>query len=217
MGDETNIDGKYQVPPGNLEAEFVDEAQLVLINIRGIKDLEELQLAEEECLARAYEQLLSEVRVDTPLTTALIQHVHQSIFNDLYEWAGHWRTVQISKPGAIWPPPQFLDRAMKDFEEQVLTKFPASSLSDEAAFCEEVSEIQGEFLAVHPYREGNARTIKLLTNLLAAQTNRPLLAYDSSDAGSQNYIEAAKAALLTKGYDLLRAIVCEALQQAEQS
>ena len=54
--------------------------------------------------------------------------------------------------------------------------------------------IQGEFLVIHPFREGNARTIKLMTNLLAAQTDRPLLEYGTSQEKVERYTEGAKAA-----------------------
>jgi cell filamentation protein len=216
MSDE-RIHDRYQVPPGNVEAEFVDEDKNVLVNKPGITDLETLQIAEEEFLAKAYEQLLAEVRMDTPMTGDLIRHVHQTIFGDLFEWAGRWRTVQISKPGAIWPPPQFLDQAMKDFERQLLAKYPAGKLTDEIEFCRAIGEIQGEFLAIHPFREGNALTIKLLTDLVSIQTGRPLLVYDASAAGQNNYIEAAKAALLKKDFHPMAGIIQQALNQAERT
>lgn len=56
------------------------------------------------------------------------------------------------------------------------------------------AEIQGEFLVIHPFREGNARTIKLATDLLAVQTGRLPLTYDQSETGTRTYIEAAKTA-----------------------
>ncbi len=217
MTDDSDIGDRYQVPPGHVEAEFVDEACLVLVNKPGITNLEELQRAEEAALARAYERLLSEVRVDTPMTSPLIRHIHATIFGELFEWAGRWRTVQISKPGAIWPPPQFIDRAMTDFEQNVLAQSPRQRLDEDAAFCAAVGVIQGEFLAIHPFREGNARTIKLMTNLLAVQTGKPMLAYDSSKAGSEAYIAAAQAALLQKDYQPLTTMAEEALQRARNS
>lgn len=197
MGEESIAD-KYQVPAGNVEAEFVDADGLVLVNKKSITDLESLQIAEEEALALAYGTLLAELRLDTPLTCDLLRYIHQCIFGDLFDWAGRWRTVQISKPGAIWPPPQYLNEAMRSFERDVLVRHPADSLSRDEAFCSGVGEIQGEFLAIHPFREGNARTIKLATNLLAAQTGRPFLVYDDSEAGQRQYVSAARAALLQK-------------------
>lgn len=145
---------------------------------------------------------------------ACIRGIHASIFSDLFAWAGRWRTVQISKPGAIWPPPHYLDEAMQSFESDVLMKYPAESLTTEDAFCAGLAGIQGEFLAIHPFREGNARTIKLLTDLLAAQTGRPLLAYDTSEAGCHEYIEAARTALIGQGYAPLETIIRQALHQA---
>ena len=205
---------RYDVT-GNVEAQYADAAQTVLVNKKGITDLVTLQILEEECLAKAYETLLSKVRTDTPMTCDLLRHIHKRIFGELYEWAGRWRTVTISKPGAVWPPPDFLDPAMEAFERQVLGKFRAGSLQSDEQFCSAAGEIQGEFLAIHPFREGNARTIKLMTNLLAAQTGRPLLPYDDSDEGSSWYIEAAEAAIL-KDYRPMAEVIRGALARAKQ-
>ena len=152
----------------------------------------------------------------TPLLScALLRHIHHSIFGDLYEWAGRWRTVRISKPGVTWPPPDFLENAMQEFEQTVLQRYPASSLSTDQAFCEAVGHIQGEFLAIHPFREGNARTIKLATNLLAAQTKRPPLLYDERKEGKRRYIAAANAAIL-RDFIPLTEIISAALRAAAQ-
>lgn len=205
--------GRYSVS-GNVEAEFVDAAQTILVNRPGITDLETLQIAEEEALASAYESLLAEVRMDTPISCGLIRHAHHCIFAGLYEWAGRWRTLQISKGTTVWPAAQFLDQSMIDFEHTVLAAYPASALDDDGAFCRAAGVIQGEFLAIHPFREGNARTIKLVTNLLAAQTGRPLLIYDSTNTGTDRYIAAAKAAFARKNYEPMTGIIRQALQDS---
>jgi cell filamentation protein len=204
---------KYDVS-GNLEAQYVDEARQILVNKRGIADLQTLQIAEEEGLNRAYATLLSEVRLDTRISCDLTRHVHERIFGDLYEWAGRWRTVQISKPGAIWPAAQFLDESMKTFETEVFSKYARELPLDDEAFCNLIGEVQGEFLAVHPFREGNARTIKLVTDLMAAQTGRPVLRYDQSGEGQARYIRAASAALVKKDYSPMVEIIREAFRSA---
>lgn len=205
---------RYDVS-GNLEALYMDAHGAVLVNKPGITDLETLQIAEEEALARAYESLLRDVRVDTPITCGLIRLAHERIFGGLFHWAGRWRTVWLQKPGVTWPPPDFLDEAMAVFELAVLKKYPASQLADDEAFCAAVGEIQGEFLVIHPFREGNARTIKLVTNLLAVQSGRPLLVYDQSEAGRDAYIEGAKAAF-KRDYSRLAAIIRQALAAARR-
>jgi cell filamentation protein len=88
-------------------------------------------------------------------------------------------------------------------------------LADNDVFCAASSEIHGEFLSIHPFREGNARTIKLMNNLLAAQTGRPLLAYDMSSVGQNSYIDAARAALAKQDYKPLETIIRQALETAK--
>ena len=91
------------------------------------------------------------------------------------------------------PAPRFSTAVyMEEFERQFLQKHRPETITSDEEFCAAVAEIQGEFLVMHPFREGNARTIKLLTDLLVAQTGRPLLVYDQTDAGRDQYISAAK-------------------------
>lgn len=201
---------------GGLENEYMDHEQKVLKNKKGIADLQTLYIEEEKTLGKAYEILLNEVRSDTPITSELILYVHRTVFVDLYEWAGQWRTVTISKPGVTWPPPDFLHEAMQSFQNEVLNRYPATSLKNDDVFCRALGHIQGEFLAIHPFREGNARTIKLVTDLLGAQTNRPLLIYNDSDAGKSRYINAAKAALV-QDFDPMTLVIKDALTAARRS
>lgn len=192
----------------------MDKAQRVLKNKKGIKILEDLQIAEEDALVAAYRILFGEIRAQALLTTVLIGHIHETIFGELYDWAGRWRTVRISKPGVMWPPPDFLEEAMQEFERNVLAKYPARSLQSDEQFCRAMGHIQGEFLAIHPFREGNARTIKLLTDILATQTRRPILRYDTSPRGRRLYIAAASVALVEKNYEPMMIIVSEGLERA---
>jgi len=205
---------RYDVS-GNVEGQYVDEGQTVLVNKHGITTLAALQLAEEAALLSAYETLLDEVRMTTQMTCDLLCHIHGRIFGDLYDWAGRWRTVNISKPGITWPPPGFIPENMQVLERDVLRKYPASALNDDEAFCRAAAEIQGEFLVIHPFREGNARTIKLLTDMLAAQTRRPLLIYDQSNAGRDRYIAAASAAF-KRDYRPMTDVLRQALAESQK-
>ncbi|MGD9649056.1 MAG: hypothetical protein AB7U73_25320 [Pirellulales bacterium] len=106
---------RYDVS-GNVEAEYVDADEMVLKNKLGITELAALPAREEDALVDAYEILFGEVTKQTPLTCELLRHIHATIFGNLYDWAGRWRTVWIQKPGVTWPPPDFLDQAMAEFE-----------------------------------------------------------------------------------------------------
>jgi cell filamentation protein len=105
---------------------------------------------------------------------------------------------------------------MAAFEAKVLAKYPASALADEDVFVHVLAEIQGEFLVIHPFREGNARTIKLACDLLSSQTDRTILRYDESEPGRAAYIDAAKAAF-KRNYDPLIRLIGEALERGRQA
>lgn len=213
---QPQLPSRYASSGDDSESDFVDADRTVLANLLGITDLDTLHRKEEESLAAAYELLLAEVETDTPMTSELIRYIHWRIFGDLYRWGGRWRTVWISKPGVTWPPPDHLEVAMRDFDVRVLSKYPAASLSRDDEFCDAAGHLQGEFLAIHPFREGNARTIKLLTDLLAVQTGRRILLYDASDDGRNRYIAAARDAML-ENYVPMVGVFRDALRNARQA
>ena len=105
---------------------------------------------------------------------------------------------------------------MESYERDVLRKYPSAALQRDEAFCAAVAQIQGELLVIHPFREGNARTIKLMTDILAEQTGRPFLVYDRSERGQDEYIAAAKAAF-KKEYGQMEAILRSALERAQKT
>jgi cell filamentation protein len=200
---------------GNAESQYADAKETVLQNKLGITDLATLQAAEEKALACAYRDFFRETRTDTPITCDLLRRIHARIFGDIYEWAGNWRTVWIKKPGIHCCVPELLDRSMEIFERDVLRKCSARTLAEEKSFCATAGEIQGEFLVIRPFREGNARTIKLMTDLLAVQTARPLQVYDGSGDGQAAYIHAAQAAF-QRSYLPMAAIITAALERARR-
>lgn len=177
------------------ETKFVDKQRKVLVNKLGITKLRQLHIREEEGLVDCYQRMIKRVRFDTPLSNALICEIHREIFGHIFEWAGKWRASWISKEQTVWANPAHIDSLMQTFEAEILQRAPLSQTINDDEFCSIVALIQGEFLTIHPFREGNARTIKVLTDLYAVQTGRRFLVYDQSDAGQQEYIHAAIAAM----------------------
>src|SRR5882672_1903523 len=81
----------------------------VLINIPGIRD--GARLARFEAVSTAQ-------RADEPLPRGLlsIRHyraVHHHLFQDVYAWAGEFRTVRLSKDGNPFCYPEYIGREMK--------------------------------------------------------------------------------------------------------
>lgn len=73
----------------------------VLKNLPGIDDRDRLERF--EAIATAYR--ISELRfipIRGTLDLTGFQHIHWHIFQDLYAWAGEFRTVDIRKEGEFW-------------------------------------------------------------------------------------------------------------------
>src|SRR5215831_3823059 len=83
----------------------------VLKNLRGLTDPRELEAFE----GRSTHRRLAEL-IETPLSGRFdIAHftaIHRYIFQDVFEWAGQFRTVDISKGGHLFGRAVFLESAL---------------------------------------------------------------------------------------------------------
>ena len=164
-------------------------------------------------MAQAYEALLGEVRIDTPMTCDLLRHIHARIFGDLYHWAGRWRTVWIRKPGVTWPPPDFLDKNMHAFVWAVLHNYPASDFKTMPRSVRRRVKSRVSSSSSTPFGKATPERSSWRPDLLAAQTGRPPLIYDRNEEGEQQYIAAANAAF-KKQYAPMAEIITQALNRA---
>jgi len=72
-------------------------------NLLGLTDSAQLNEAEAEGIARA-EIFVFELDTEEPVSTWLILSIHKRAFGLLYDWAGTWRTTQVTA-GAIGTAP----------------------------------------------------------------------------------------------------------------
>jgi cell filamentation protein len=128
----------------------------VLKNLRGLTDPELLARFE----ARQTHRRIAEL-IDTPVTggfdVAHLKAIHRHIFQDVYEWAGEFRAVNISKGGHLFGLANFLEPAL----QQILAKLAAGKHLiglDVEKFVDRAAYFIGELNAAHPFREGNGRT-----------------------------------------------------------
>jgi cell filamentation protein len=86
-----------------------------------------------------------------------LKAIHQHIFQDVYAWAGEFRSVNISKGGALFAVAAFVEPAI----EAILRKLSAEKRlrgTDVELFARRAGFYLGEINAIHPFREGNGRT-----------------------------------------------------------
>jgi cell filamentation protein len=148
-------------------------------------------------------------------TNALLREIHGHWLGDIYEWAGRYRTVNLTKGDFRWPPPGRIAANMSSFEETVLGReTPCSGKSLERT-ARSIAIVQAEFLLIHPFRDGNGRLIRLAANLMALQAGFAPMDYGFEDAAQrETYIAAVRRGYL-QDYAPLEAIVKEAIRRGE--
>jgi cell filamentation protein len=102
-----------------------------------------------------------------------LQAIHRHLFQDVYEWAGELRTVEISKGAQQFMFRQFIQNGMADVHRRIVkaNRFKGSSLGD---FASAAGRIMGDVNYVHPFREGNGRTQLFYLKQLALAAGHPL-------------------------------------------
>jgi cell filamentation protein len=128
----------------------------VLKNLRDIRDPNTLSRFEAESTTRRIVQLINSP-VRCGFDTVCLRAIHRHIFQDVYSWAGQFRTVNISKGGHPFAVAAFIEPVL----DHVLRKLSEEAClrgTDPVSFARRAGFYLGEINAVHPFREGNGRT-----------------------------------------------------------
>jgi len=95
------------------------------------------------------------------------QAFHRRIFGALYPWAGELRTVQIAKPNAFYARPEHIVSYAQSIFAELAKERHLVGL-DRGAFLKRLTHYHAEMYAVHPFREGNTRSLRTFLGQLAA-------------------------------------------------
>jgi cell filamentation protein len=98
---------------------------------------------------------------------AHLRAVHNYIFQDVFAWAGKFRTVNISKGGNSFARADFIEPCLNDLFRKLATEKQLRGL-ERQNFIKRTAFFLGEINAVHPFREGNGRTQREFIRQLAA-------------------------------------------------
>lgn len=102
-----------------------------------------------------------------------LRAIHDHIFQDVYDWAGSVRTVDMRKGGSQFMPRQFIETGMADVHRRIVEGNRLQGLSPDQ-FAAKAGEIIGDINHVHPFREGNGRTQLQYLSQLADQAGHPI-------------------------------------------
>ena len=123
----------------------------MLENKLGITSVFELAEVEEKISKKKAIELFEKGILDNlePGTFASLQIIHKYLFEDIYEFAGKMRDVNISKGNFRFAPLMYLETALSNIE-----KMPQSTF-------DEIVEKYVEMNVAHPFREGNGRSTRI--------------------------------------------------------
>lgn len=141
----------------------------VLKNRAGLRPQTDLDRFEAVMTAQRFEEPLPSGR----LTVAHFCAIHHHIFQDVYPWAGRFRTVRMRKGFSPFCYPEQIAREMMRLFETLKTSRNLIGLED-AAFAEAAASFLATLNAIHPFRDGNGRTQTAFLLLLANRAGHPL-------------------------------------------
>lgn len=136
----------------------------VLINKLGIKEQKMLNVAEIRIVISMTAKIESEINFEN-VDFDFYKTLHHRLFSDLYEWAGKIRNINISKKGTVFCKSDDIERiGVLKFKRLQKLDFLKNLTKEE--FVEELTELYNDLNMLHPFREGNGRTLRLFITLL---------------------------------------------------
>ena len=168
----------------------------VLKNILGIRSKRAMDEMEATKLADATDWVIRHVAADQRITAADICQWHKQWLGEMYPWAGEYRRVNISKGSFVFAMAAQVPRLMQEFERDVLKRYTPCNFDDPENVLEALAITHCELVLIHPFREGNGRLSRLLSQLMALQAGLPLLNF-SVIKGKQRetYFAAVRAGM----------------------
>ena len=129
---------------------YLDPDTGVMRNRLGITDADELAQREEDEAALATAKLLFTLS-PTRWDPALLCLLHQQLFGQLYDWAGQYRTVEISKGTSRFAAAQHIPAQVKAVLAELGQDRRTWTPGDQAV----LDHLAHTYSAIHPFREGN--------------------------------------------------------------
>ncbi len=142
-----------------------------LRNLFGERDANVLRVREYGYVSERYRELRSgEVFIERTFDEIHLKAIHKYLFQDVYEWAGQFRTIEMEKGET-----QFDSIKSGEVQQRlVLVSRLVACVNwaslDHRAFVDSACQIFAELNIAHPFREGNGRASKVFMEHVAEQS-----------------------------------------------
>jgi len=151
---------------------------MALENKLGLTDSAELAKAEEIISKRKAAELFNSGYLDTLTAGSFksLAEIHRYLFDEIYDFAGKLRTVNIAKGSFRFASVMYLEEALKSIE-----RMPQSSF-------DEIIAKYVEMNIAHPFREGNGRSTRIWLDCILKQELGSVIDWSAVD--KQDYLLA---------------------------
>ena len=128
----------------------------MLENKLGITDSAELARIEEKISKQKAVEMFESGYLESleAGTYASLAMIHKYLFDEIYDFAGEIRKVNISKVNFRFAPLMYLDAALQSIDKMLQSTF------------DEIVEKYVEMNVAHPFREGNGRSTRIWLDLM---------------------------------------------------
>jgi cell filamentation protein len=171
---------------------YVYPGTSVLRNLRDIRDAGQFGKFEAVATVRRTIEVEHEP-IEGRFDARHLQAIHHHIFQDVFEWAGEFRTVNIAKSGDPFAFHQHIAASLDRICGELKGEGHLSG-SDLERFAIRGAYYLGEINAVHPFREGNGRAQREFIRELGVPNGRVI---DWRPVSREEMIEASRRSLRT--------------------
>lgn len=176
----------------NQQDPYTYKGTSVLVNKRDFRSPEAAKQLETDAVIRRSVSLPESLKAG-PLDATHFSSVHRHLFQDVYSWAGEFRSVNLSKGESTFTRADRVE-TQGNAIFAALAKDKHLAGLDKPAFVEKLTDYYSQVNAWHPFREGNGRTTRLFFDVLAQRAGYRL---DMRGVTKQEWNDAA--ALSMKG------------------
>ncbi|WP_395153866.1 Fic/DOC family protein [Ilumatobacter sp.] len=153
---------------------YLDPDSGILRNLPRIEDAESLTHFEAHAVGLRSQQLHVDPRiVERTWDARHWKAVHRHLFQDVYGWAGVFRTVDVTKGDHTFYPADRLDLAV-DYIAGRLRTIADLEAPTIVQLAEPLAVVLGDMNEAHPFREGNGRTQREIVGMLAEHHGHPI-------------------------------------------
>lgn len=176
----------------------------ILKNNLNIRDNTILKKAEEEITFIKQMELLKNP-INGYFTKSHLFNIHKFIFGDIYPFAGKIRKEQISKSDTLFYPPDLINEYLSNLFYKIKNKGMIKENNIDKVL-DNLAYVMAELNIIHPFREGNGRTIREFIRLMARRCG-----YDLNWGNVSSHEILEKSILSVDDYTILISLLAKCL------